>query len=72
MRSSKAWPTRVSIGAVYRANGARTVWRVERLLGDGRHVVLVSDQEPDCRKTISAWALADARYFVPAAGGPAD
>ncbi len=60
-------PPPVRIGAAYTAaHSAPTVWRAERFLADGVHVVLVSDDEPTRRKTVSAWVLPDTRYFVPA------
>jgi hypothetical protein len=64
---SRPKPPPVSVGAVYTAaGGAPTVWRVERRLADGIHVVLVSEDEPTRSKTVAAWVLADPHYFVPA------
>lgn len=64
---SRPKPPPVAIGAAYTANGSSTVWRVERLLADGIHVVLVSQDQATRRKTVSAWVLAETRYFTPAA-----
>lgn len=69
MTRSKPKPPPALVGAAYTAaRGAPTIWRVERSLADGIHVVLVSDDEPTRRKTVSGWVLADPRYFVPARG----
>ena len=66
MNRSRSKPPPVTIGATYTAaNGASTVWRVERLLVDGLHVVLVSADEPTRRKTVSGWVLVEPRYFTP-------
>ncbi len=68
MNSSRPKPPPIAIGAAYTAgNGSSTVWRVERLLADGVHVVLVSDDESIRQKTVSAWVLAEPRYFTPLA-----
>lgn len=63
-----ARPSRITVGELYVANGASTIWRVDRLLADGVHVVLVSVDEPTRRKTVSARALADRQHFLPADG----
>lgn len=68
MNGFKAKPPAVRIGAIYttvNATATAMTWRVERLLSDGIHVVLTSDGEPARRKTVSAWALTNPRYFAP-------
>ena len=58
-------PPSLRIGEMYTAtSGASIVWRVERFLADGVHVVLVADDEPTRRKTVSAGVLAESRHFV--------
>lgn len=53
---------------------AHAVWRVAKVLADGVHVSLVRVGDPNHRKTLSAWALADPRRFVrrPLGSPPAD
>jgi hypothetical protein len=43
----------------------RIAWRVSKLLNDHTHVVLIGRDDPSRRKTISVWALANQRLFVP-------
>lgn len=58
----------VNIGDAFTAaSGARLVWRVERRLNDGIHVVLVCDSAPSHRKTVSVWGLMDRDQFTPVA-----
>ncbi len=47
------------------ADDLRYHWRVDKALVDGIHVVLVRVDEPSRRKTVSLWALANPRLFVP-------
>jgi hypothetical protein len=55
----------INVGDSYVAIGARqAVWRVASLLLDGMHVVLVRENEPSLRKTMSTWALLDATHFA--------
>jgi hypothetical protein len=70
MNLPRADVSRFPIGATYKAvNVASLSWRVERFLADGVHVVLVSDEEPSRRKTVSASVLTEPRYFLPAGEG---
>lgn len=56
----------INIGDTFTAtSGVRLVWRVERRLNDGVHVVLVCDSAPSQRKTVSVWGLADRAQFTP-------
>lgn len=56
----------INIGDTFTAtSGARLVWRVERRLNDGIHVVLVCDNAPSQRKTVSISALNDRGQFTP-------
>jgi hypothetical protein len=64
MNLPRADASRVPIGAIYKAvNVASLSWRVERFLADGVHVVLVADEQPSRRKTVSALVLDEPRYF---------
>ena len=58
----------VEIGQAFAAHGHGLVWRVERHLPDGVHVVIVRDDDPSRRKTISIWGLLDGGQFRPADG----
>lgn len=54
-----------SLGETYIAtNSTEFIWRVDRLLDDDVHVVLVCDQDPSRRKTVSISALGDPAYFA--------
>jgi len=57
-------PPPVQLGEIYTSNGGLLTWRVDRLLPDNVHVVLVSENEPTRRKTVSGWALAERHFFV--------
>lgn len=57
---------RIQVGETYMSSGTSTVWRVDRLLADGVHVVLVSEDEPTRRKTVAASVLAERHFFMPA------
>ncbi len=58
----------INIGDTFTAtSGARLVWRVDRRLNDGIHVVLVCDGAPSQRKTVSISALNDRDQFTPVA-----
>lgn len=56
----------INIGDSFIAtSGARLVWRVERRLNDGIHVVLVCETAASQRKTVSVWGLTDRAQFTP-------
>jgi len=55
----------VDIGQAFAANGLGLVWRVERHLADGLHVVIAREDDPTRRKTISIWGLLDTDQFLP-------
>jgi hypothetical protein len=60
----------IEIGALFaHADDARFVWRVEKFLTDDVHVVLVRVDDPTRRKTVSLWALRNARLFQRAPEG---
>jgi hypothetical protein len=48
----------------------RAAWRVAKLLADRIHVVLVRRNDPTRQKTVSIWALANQRLFVPISEAP--
>jgi len=52
------------------ADDLRFHWRVEKMLMDGVHVVLVRADDPTRRKTVSIWALSNSRLFVPVTPPP--
>lgn len=56
---------KVEVGQLFATDGMRFVWRVVRCLPDNVHVVLVQEDEPSRRKTVSAWALLDWGQYVP-------
>jgi len=60
----------VDIGQSFAANGHGLVWRVERHLADGIHVVIAREDDPSRKKTISIWGLLDGEQFRPIAGSP--
>ena len=63
----------VELGQLFAsAEHANVAWRVTRLLGDRIHVVLVRRDDPSRQKTVSIWALANQRMFVPVAEKPSD
>jgi hypothetical protein len=63
-------PSDVAIGQAFAANGHGLIWRVERHLPDGVHVVIARDDDPSRRKTISVWGLLDSDRYRPAARPP--
>jgi hypothetical protein len=60
----------VEIGQSFSAVGLGLVWRVEKRLADGVHVVIVCEDDPSRRKTISVWGLLDTGQFQLADGRP--
>lgn len=61
----------IEVGQLFcAADDLRFQWRVEKTLMDGVHVVLVRVDDPTRRKTVSVWALANGRLFVPAVQPP--
>jgi hypothetical protein len=59
--------TSINVGTSYVAmNATQRRWSVANVLADGVHLVLVCDDEPSLRKTVSVSALLDSRYFAPA------
>jgi len=55
----------IDIGETFTvAVGPQFIWRVERRLNDGIHVVLVCEEERSRRKTVSVWALSDRTQFI--------
>lgn len=55
----------IDLGETFTATvGPQFVWRVERRLLDGVHVILLCDGEPSRRKTVSVWALVDRAQFL--------
>lgn len=57
----------VDIGQSFSAVGLGLVWRVDRWLTDGVHVVIVCEGDPSRQKTISVWGLLDTDQFLPVA-----
>ena len=57
----------VEIGQFFSAVGLGLVWRVDRRLMDGVHVVIVCENDPSRQKTISVWGLLDTGQFLPVA-----
>jgi hypothetical protein len=55
----------VQIGARYLIRGVGTVWRVDKILRDGIHVVLVNVEDRTTQKTISSVALVKSDDFLP-------
>jgi hypothetical protein len=53
----------VDIGQTFAANGHGLVWRVERHLADGLHVVIAREDDPSRKKTISIWGLLDTEQY---------
>ena len=61
----------IELGQLFAAaDDLRFQWRVEKLLTDGVHVVLVRVDDPTRRKTVSLWALSSGRLFVPVTPPP--
>lgn len=60
----------MDIGQSFAANGHGLVWRVERHLADGIHVVIAREDDPSRKKTISIWGLLDTDQFAPLARPP--
>jgi hypothetical protein len=60
----------VEIGQAFVASGQGLIWRVERHLPDGVHVVIVREDDPSRRKTISIWGLLDGDQYQPARRAP--
>lgn len=60
----------IEIGQSFFAVGLGLLWRVEKRLADGVHVVIVCENDPSRRKTISAWGLFDTGQFLLADGPP--
>jgi hypothetical protein len=61
----------VDVGSLYAmTTDPRSRWRVDKLLADDVHVVLVCCDEPSRRKTLSTWALLHGRDFAPAPSMP--
>ncbi len=61
----------IELGQLFAAaDDLRFHWRVDKMLMDGIHVVLVRVDDPTRRKTVSIWALSNGRLFVPAAQPP--
>ena len=56
---------RVAVGATYILKSVGSVWRVESLVRDERHVVLVDVADRCSRKTLSVTALLDRSRFMP-------
>jgi hypothetical protein len=52
------------------ADDLRFHWRVDKMLMDGIHVVLVRVDDATRRKTVSLWALSNGRLFVPVSPPP--
>ena len=63
-------PIEVDIGQSFAANGHGLVWRVERRLADGVHVVIAREDDRSRKKTISIWGLLNNEQFRPIAGSP--
>jgi hypothetical protein len=57
----------MKLGQTYTAtdDSRRFIWKSDKLLPDGMHVVLVGAAEPKRRKTVSLWALENRRLFTP-------
>jgi len=55
----------VRVGATYILKSVGSVWRVESLVRDERHVVLVDVANRSSRKTLSLTALLDRNRFMP-------
>jgi hypothetical protein len=57
----------MKLGQTYTAtdDSRRFIWKSDKLLTDGMHVVLVGAAEPNRRKTVSLWALENRRLFTP-------
>ncbi len=60
----------VDVGQAFAANGHGLVWRVERHLADGIHVVIAREDDPSRKKTISIWGLLDTDQFQPITNAP--
>ncbi len=61
----------IEVGQLFAAaDDLRFQWRVDKLLMDGIHVVLIRVDDPTRRKTVSIWALSNGRLFVPMAPAP--
>jgi len=67
MRKSSA----IELGQLFAAaDDLRFQWRVDKMLMDGIHVVLVRVDDATRRKTVSIWALSNGRLFVPVTPPP--
>lgn len=54
----------IELGTLFsQADDSRFVWRVDKFLTDDVHVALVRVDDPTRRKTVSLWALRNARLF---------
>jgi len=60
----------VDTGQLFAANGLGLIWRVERHLADGIHVVIVRRDDASRKKTISVSGLLDTDQFLPIAHPP--
>ncbi len=55
----------IEVGQIFsERDNARFSWRVERLLSDGIHVVVVNTDQPTRQKTIAIWALQNTKLYV--------
>jgi hypothetical protein len=62
----------IEVGQLFvSTDNAKDIWRVAKLLGDQIHVVLVRRDDASRLKTVSIWALANHRLFVPVYETPA-
>ena len=61
----------ITVGATYILKSAGSIWRVESLVRDERHVVLVDVSDRSSRKTLSVTALLDRNRFMPRPSHPA-
>jgi hypothetical protein len=56
----------VTLGQIFlEADQLRGKWRVQKLLVDGIHAVLIDEDQPSRRKTFSISALNDRALFTP-------
>jgi hypothetical protein len=54
----------VAIGQLFaEALNPRETWRVEKILVDNMHAVIVTTGQMTRRKTISKWALLNTRFY---------
>jgi hypothetical protein len=55
----------IEVGQIFiERDNARFSWRVQRLLSDGIHVVVVNTDQPTRQKTIAIWALQNTKLYV--------